>query len=159
MHEDNAPVTSVRFSPNGKFVLATTLDSCVRLWNYVEGRCVKTYQGHKNQKFSINACFGTYDAEGDEEREEDLRQMWAFVACGDEEGKTVIWDVSSKEVLQVLPGQESGPVMGVDVSPLTSAIATCGNDGTVKVWRRSRSKPSRAVTLQRETSSIEGEDR
>lgn len=85
--------------------------------------------------------------------------MWAFVACGDEEGKTVIWDVSSKEVLQVLPGQESGPVMGVDVSPLTSAIATCGNDGTVKVWRRSRSKPSRAVTLQRETSSIEGEDR
>ncbi|KAL9010150.1 MAG: hypothetical protein Q9173_004893, partial [Seirophora scorigena] len=38
VHEDNAPVSSVRFSPNGKFVLAWTLDSCVRLWNYVEGR-------------------------------------------------------------------------------------------------------------------------
>lgn len=140
VHEDNAPVTSVRFSPNGKFVLATTLDSAVRLWNYVEGRVVKTYQGHKNQKYSINACFGTYKALVAKRAEEDeAAQTWAFVACGDEEGRTVIWDVSSKEVLQILPNHQ-GPVLGVDASPSGEAIATGGLDGTIKVWWRAKPK-------------------
>lgn len=143
VHEDNAPVTSVRFSPNGKFVLATTLDSCVRLWNYVEGRCAKTYQGHKNEKFSINACFGTYTAEDKKNDGEQGRQVWAFVACGDEEGRTVLWDVSTKEVLQVLSGHE-GVVLGVDTSPSSDAIATCGKDGMVKVWWKGRTKQEKA---------------
>ena len=148
VHEDNAPVTSVRFSPNGKYVLATTLDSAVRLWSYVEGRCVKTYQGHKNQRYSVNACFGTYEAQGREERAagEGGQQIWAFVACGDEEGRTVIWDVSSKDVLQILPSHE-GAVLGVDASPSSDAIATCGLDGTIKVWWRGRKQTSNGETL------------
>jgi COMPASS component SWD3 len=133
VHEDNAPVTSVRFSPNGKFVLAATLDSSVRLWKYVEGRCIKTYQGHKNQKFSINACFGEYLSE-DEEGEES-----AFAMCGDEEGKAVIWDVNTKKVLQVLTGHED-VVLGVDSSPDSVMVATCSLDGSIKVWKNSPDK-------------------
>lgn len=128
-------MTSVKFSPNGKFVLATTLDSCVRLWKYVEGRCVKTYQGHKNSKYSINACFGTYSAVGVRDEVDEAAQTWAFVACGDESGKTVLWDVSTKEVLQVLEGHD-GPVLGVDTSPSRDVIATCGLDGTVRLWKK-----------------------
>lgn len=128
-------MTSVKFSPNGKFVLATTLDSCVRLWKYVEGRCVKTYQGHSNSKHPINACFGTYTAEGTKNEADESKQEWAFAACGDESGRTVIWDVNSKEVLQVLEGHD-GPVLGVDTSLLNDAIVTCGHDGTVRVWKR-----------------------
>lgn len=139
VHEDNAAVTSVRFSPNGKFVLAATLDSCIRLWNYVEGRIVKTYQGHQNQKFSINACFGTYGAEGSDQLDQEERQSWACVVCGDEEGRIVLWDVSSKEILQVLEGHD-GVVLGVDTSPTSDLIASCGVDGTVKIWRKSMSK-------------------
>jgi len=135
VHEDREPVTSVRFSPNGKFVLATTLDSCMRLWNYVEGRCVKTYQGHKNEKFSINACFGKYSAAVEGGEEEHGGQSWAFAACGSEDGRTVLWDVSSKEVLQSLEGHV-GTVLGVDVGSGDQAIVTCGADKTIKVWRR-----------------------
>jgi len=134
VHEDREPVTSVRFSPNGKFVLATTLDSCMRLWNYVEGRCVKTYQGHKNEKFSINACFGTYGANIEEEHEDQRNQSWAFAACGSEDGRVVLWDVSSKDVLQSLDGH-LGAVLGVDISSGDQAIVTCGADRTIKVWR------------------------
>ena len=123
VHEDNAAVTFARFSPNGKFVLAATLDSCLRLWNYVEGRCVKTYQGHKNEKYSIAACFGVRPG-----------SSRVFVACGDEEGKVVLWDVSTKEILQVLQGHD-GPVLGVDVSPSGDAMATCGLDGTVRLCK------------------------
>lgn len=133
VHEDNAPVTSVRFSPNGKFVLAATLDSSVRLWKYVEGRCIKTYQGHKNQKYSINACFGTYVSEQEDGEE------WAFAMCGDEEGKAMIWDVNTKKVLQVLTGHQ-GVVLGVDSNPDSSLVATCGLDGSIRVWKNSSTK-------------------
>ena len=136
VHEDNASVTSVRFSPNGKYVLACTLDSCLRLWNYVDGRCIKTYQGHKNEKYSINAAFGSYAAETGEAVEADgeEQQKWAFAVCGSEDGRAVLWDVSSKEVLQELRGHE-GVVLGVDVSP-DDTIVTCGLDKTIKLWKR-----------------------
>ena len=134
VHEDNAPVTSVRFSPNGKYVLAATLDSSLRLWNYVEGQCVKTYQGHKNEKYSIGVCFGTYTATTEARRDEQQMQ-WAFAACGGEDGSTVLWDVNSKEVLQRLQGHE-GVVLGVDFCAQDGAVATCGIDKTIKVYRR-----------------------
>ncbi|GAB7323040.1 hypothetical protein MBLNU13_g05559t1 [Cladosporium sp. NU13] len=139
VHEDNAPVTSVRFSPNGKYVLAATLDSSLRLWNYVEGRCVKTYQGHKNEKYSIGVCFGTYSAA--EARGEEQQKQWALAACGSEDGSTVLWDVNSKEVLQRLQGHE-GVVLGVDVCLQDVAIATCGIDKTIKVYRRRKTGPA-----------------
>lgn len=150
VHEDNAAVTSVRFSPNGKFVLAATLDSCVRLWDYVEGRCVKTYQGHQNEKFSLNAGFGVYTADREQTPEDDEDEdgegqhdvsRWAFVVCGSEDGKIVLWDVSSKEVLQTLSGH-SGVVLGVDVGLDDQTIVTCGVDKTIKIWKK---QPTAAV--------------
>ena len=139
VHEDNAAVTSVKFSPNGRFVLAATLDSCLRLWNYVEGRVVKTYQGHKNEKFSINACFGTYSVDT-AAREEDGDEVdgptaWAFAACGSEDGSIVLWDVSSKEVLQVVKGHE-GVVLGADVNVHDETLVTCGVDKTIRIWKK-----------------------
>ncbi|KAF2204962.1 WD40 repeat-like protein [Delitschia confertaspora ATCC 74209] len=128
VHEDNAPVTSVRFSPNGKYILAWTLDSCIRLWNYVDGkgRCVKTYQGHVNTKYSLAGCFGVYGSPP--------LQQYAFVASGSEDNSIVVWDVSSKNVLQRLEGH-TGVVMGVDTHPNEQAIVSGGLDRTVRVWR------------------------
>lgn len=124
IHSDNAPVTSVRFSPNGKYVLAWTLDSSVRLWNYVEGRCVKTYQGHKNERFSLGGAFGTYG---------DAANPHAFIASGSEDGSIFLWDVSSKNVLQRLEGH-GGPVMGVHTHPSERKLVSGGLDKTVRVW-------------------------
>jgi COMPASS component SWD3 len=130
VHEDNAPVTSVRFSPNGKYILAWTLDSCLRLWNYIEGKgkCVKTYQGHTNKKYSLSGAFGTYGAE------EPGPDQYAFVASGSEDNLIFLWDVSSKNVLQRLEGH-TDVVLSVDTHPTTRAIVSGGLDRTVRVWR------------------------
>jgi len=32
--DDNAPVSFVKFSPNGKYILTATLDNTLKLWDY-----------------------------------------------------------------------------------------------------------------------------
>ncbi len=121
MHEDNAPVTTVSFSPNGKYILAFTLDSCVRLWDYVSGTCKKTYQGHVNTKYSIGGAFG-YSREG------------GFIVSGSEIGEILFWDFRSKEIAQRVMGHD-GVVCWVDTSPGPYAlVASGGMDGTVRIW-------------------------
>ena len=120
MHEDNAPVVSVRFSPNGKFVLAWTLDGSIRLWDYVEGLCKKTYQGHENKKYSIGGAFGVYGKE-------------AFVVSGSEDGSIVLWDVKSKNILQRLDGHD-GVALWVETHPYLDMIVSGGLDTKVKIW-------------------------
>jgi COMPASS component SWD3 len=137
VHEDNAPVTSVIFSPNGKYVLAWTLDSCIRLWNYIEGKgkCVKTYQGHKNTKYSLAGAFGTYGGEAPHQH--------AFVVSGSETGEIVLWDVSSKNVLQRLNGHTEA-VLAVDTHPTEKLMASGGLDRTVRIWKESIPPPQHA---------------
>jgi len=130
VHEDNAPVTCVRFSPNGRYILAWTLDSCIRLWNYIDGKgkCVKTYQGHANKKYSLSGAFGTYGAE------QAGAHQHAFVASGSEDGSIVLWDVSSKNVLQRLEGHTE-PVLAVVTHPTERLIASTGLDRTIRIWK------------------------
>lgn len=63
VEEDLPPCSCVRFSPNGKYLLASTLDSSIRLWDYLSGggKCMKTYLGHINKKYSI---FSAFSADG-----------------------------------------------------------------------------------------------
>lgn len=86
---------------------------------------MKTYQGHKNQKYSLNGAFGVYGT---------LHSPTAFVCSGSEDGDIILWDVSSKNVLQRLQGH-TGPVLSVDTHPTEPVIVSGGFDKTVKIWR------------------------
>lgn len=136
VHEDNAPVSNVMFSPNGKYVLAWTLDSCVRLWDYIDGKgkCVKTYQGHRNEKYSLSGAFGTYTAAAEPSRSKSTRVDYAFIASGSEDGNVVLWDVSSKNVLQRLSGHTE-PVLSVDTHPSLKLIVSAGLDMEIRLWK------------------------
>jgi COMPASS component SWD3 len=136
VHEDNAPVVGVRFSPNGKYVLAWTLDNSIRLWNYIDGRCVKTYQGHRNEKYSIGGAFGTYGTPS---------ATFAFIATGSEDGSIWMWDVGTKTVLQRLENSHDGVVFSVDVHPERPLLVSGGADRTIRVWRDNHLSPSQQV--------------
>lgn len=80
----------VKFSPNSKFILAATQDSTIRLWNYQNSRCVKTYTGHTNRTYCLFTCFLTTNGH--------------YVVSGSEDAKVYVWDLQSREVVQVLEG-------------------------------------------------------
>jgi COMPASS component SWD3 len=122
---------SVRFSPNGKYVLAWTLDSAVRLWNYVDGRCVKTYQGHTNKSYGICGSFGTYYKYN---RAYDDAPA-AMIVSGSEDGIIWLWDVGNKGVLQKIEGAHKGVIFGTDTHPNSNLIVSGGEDCLVNIWQ------------------------
>ncbi|KAI9512782.1 WD40-repeat-containing domain protein, partial [Russula earlei] len=77
------------FSPNSKYVLASTQDSTIRLWDYQTSRCVKTYTGHTNRTYALVAAFGG-----------------KYIISGSEDAKIYIWDLQSRCIVQVLEGHK-----------------------------------------------------
>lgn len=130
VHEDNPPATYVKFSINGKYILAWTLDGCIRLWNYVESRVIKTYQGHVNKKYSVSGCFALYGSP-------DVKYTPppCAVVSGSEDGVIVCWDVISKNILQRIEGH-TDVVLGVHSGKFNGKrlLVSCGLDKTVRVW-------------------------
>ncbi len=53
----NTPVTSVVFAPSSVHLLASSLDGKIRLWDIPNGRVLKTYEGHKAEKYATSAHF------------------------------------------------------------------------------------------------------
>ncbi|KGO71579.1 hypothetical protein PITC_044560 [Penicillium italicum] len=128
--EDNPPATCVKFSPNGKFVLAWTLDGCIRMWSYVESRVVKTFQGHVNEKYSLSGCFGYYGSQ-----DVLYNPPLCYVVSGSEDGSIIFWDLVSKQILQRLTGH-SDAVICVHTGTLNGKrlVVSCGIDKTVRLW-------------------------
>ena len=81
----------VRFSPNGKFVLASTLDNTIRLWNFHTSRVLKTYTGHTNSAYCIFSGFS-------------VTGTGKWIISGSEDHKIYLWDLQTREVVQRLEG-------------------------------------------------------
>ena len=128
------------------YVLQSTLNGTLRLWDYAEagpGACVRTYKGHANVRYCSFAAFGVHDG---------------CVVCGGEDGRVTLWDLQSCAVLQTLRHAEGGSeggeatggggaegapegapeavVVALDVHPTRRLLASgaLDSDRTVVIW-------------------------
>jgi len=129
-------VASLKFSPNGRFLMAGTLDSKIRLYDVFHnqsstdgsqprgGKCAKTYQGgHKATRFCSFNAFLTANPDR------------KCVVTGSEDGKICLYDLQKRNIVQVLEGHTE-PVLALDAHHSIELIASGGikEDRWVKFW-------------------------
>ncbi|XP_015768458.1 PREDICTED: WD repeat-containing protein 5B-like isoform X2 [Acropora digitifera] len=115
-------ISHARLSPNGKYLLMSTLDSVIRLWDYKigQGRVLKSYKGHINKDYCVMACFST------------VKRKW--VISGSEDGNILIWDLNTGEVVKRLVGHTRA-ILSCDAHPFQQIIVSGSLDKTIKIWR------------------------
>lgn len=119
----NFPISNVLFSPNGKYILSSSLDGKIRLWDYMGNRVVKTYVGPEkmaiNKKYNSGACFIT-------------KSSRPLVCSGSDLHGLIVWDLQSKEIVCRLESEST--VLDVAIHDGGSILASCSLDGTANVY-------------------------
>lgn len=89
------------------------MNSTIRLWDYGQtankGAFVRQFTGHENKQFCLFSDFATSSG--------------VQVVSGSEDNSLCIWDLQSKELLQVLKGHKCVPI-SVSCHPTAPIIAT-----------------------------------
>lgn len=152
------PISSIRFSPNGRFILVSSMDNVIRLFELPTHRCKRIYVGHRNQEMghpedssiihTINCGIIT---KGSGSRD------FCYVVSGSQDGNVWIWNLQNKKIVQVLSflsteemeqlKQHYQPTQlfqdslhictwSIDFHPILKCIVAGGNiDGTIKIWK------------------------
>jgi serine/threonine protein kinase/WD40 repeat protein len=110
-------VMSLKFSPDGRFLLSTSRDRSARLWSVASGECVSLLFGHRNE---VNA--GAFAGDG---------TIWTTSA----DGSLRNWDPRTGAERQCRRGHE-GAVYGLANSRVGDReyLFTTGVDGSLRQW-------------------------
>ncbi|KAG9287718.1 hypothetical protein G9A89_004121 [Geosiphon pyriformis] len=114
------PVTSVCFSGDGNCVLASSLDSTIRLMDKDNGGLLNEFKGHKNSLYKIQSCLSNYDL---------------HVISGSEDGRIYIWDLLEGKLLSTIKEAHGGVITCVAHHPRQPMMVSTSVDGTAKVWK------------------------
>ena len=87
-----------------------------------QGKCLKTYTGHKNEKYCVFANFSVTGGK--------------WIVSGSEDNMVYIWNLQTKEIVQKLTGH-TDVVLSTACHPTENIIASASleSDKTIKLWR------------------------
>ncbi|EDV36976.1 uncharacterized protein Dana_GF11669 [Drosophila ananassae] len=120
--DDNTPVGHVKFAPNGKYILTSTMNNTLKLWNFQKPKCLRSYRGHKNEVFCMTSNFSI------------TAGIW--IISGSEDLSICIWNLQTKELVQKVDTQ-GDQVLCTDCHPTANLIASGSlqNNYEVKIWQ------------------------
>ena len=129
-------VNGCAVSPDGTWIVSTSSDQTLRVWDAATGECLRTLTGHVSW---VNGCAVSPDG------------TWIVSASGDRNLR--VWDTASGECLHTLHGHTNS-VTWCAVSPDGTWILSASRDRNLKVWDAASGDCLR--TLTDHTYRIEG---
>ncbi len=161
-HENT--VSSVTFSPDGRFLLSSSWDRTVRLWQVADssqvyrlrlaGEATSVAFSPDGSQFMVGlsdktaGIFNTADGSvANALREHDgaiLSVAYSpdgkWIATGSNDKTVKIWSRTDGKIERTLTWHD-GPVLALQFSPDGKTIATASSDGTVRIWSVPDGKP------------------
>ncbi|KAI8814369.1 WD40-repeat-containing domain protein [Cladochytrium replicatum] len=114
------PVSSIRFSKNGKYLLSNGLDSLGRLWDLGAQKQLHTFEGVTQKKHFSTVAFTSNED---------------YVLMSDEQTSSIFcWDSRTGNLSTELRHSYNNLVRSVVSSPNDAAFVSCGDDYRVKYW-------------------------
>ncbi|KAL6558919.1 hypothetical protein OROMI_019269 [Orobanche minor] len=113
------PVNCISLSNDGNCVLASCLDSTLRLLDRSSGEMLQEYKGHTCKSFKMDCCLTNTDA---------------HVTGGSEDGYIFFWDLVDANVVSSFRAHSS-VVTSVSYHPRDDCMVTASVDGTIRVWK------------------------
>ena len=109
-------LSSVAFSPDGRFVLTGSEDGTAILWEILRGREVRRFEGHMDNVRSV-----AFSPDG------------RFVLTGSNDKTARLWDRATGREVRRVEGH-IGDVSSVAFSPDGRFVLTGSNDQTARLW-------------------------
>ncbi len=121
-------ITSVCFSPDGRFVLSGSKDKTIRLWDVKSGKELKLFEGHTEWVVSVSfspsglhvlSGSGLSGVPPDKNRKKDFTVR--------------LWDLKSEKEIRRFEGH-TGPLTSVCFSPDGRFVLSGSTDKTIRLW-------------------------
>ncbi|MBI5788175.1 MAG: DUF4365 domain-containing protein [Candidatus Schekmanbacteria bacterium] len=109
-------IWAVAVSLDGKQALSASMDKTIKLWNAVNGECLKTFGSHDAGVRALALLPGAQE----------------FVS-GAEDGNLKHWNLVSGECLRTIKAHTRS-ILSLAGRPHTRQILSASNDGTLKLW-------------------------
>ncbi len=118
-----AAITSLRFSPNNKLLVTTSVDGTAKVWDVATGKLFASCDGHRG---AVNAAAFSSDNER--------------LVTGGNDGTIKIWDPITGDLLATIDAHD-GPVTSVVYDATDELVVSSGADAAVRVWDLRYSTP------------------
>ncbi len=122
-----APVSGLRYSPNGSYLLVSTHDTFMRLWRVDTQpvRASRFFEGCRSLRYNCNNVFHA-----------PKNRDAPVVVAGQEDGCLMIFDMNTGKLAHEVQAHRS-PVLGMDNHPRNSMFVSCSmdKDNLARVWR------------------------
>lgn len=138
----NYPISNVECSPNGKYILSSSLDGTIRLWNYMNNKVVKTYTLVNDdivvvpicEKFSCGTRFITKNP------------TRSLIISGSDKSGIIIWDIQTKKIVSKLDTHPeatktetaNAAVLDLDIYDEGKLLVCCTRDGRVSIYEMNK---------------------